>query len=181
MDQQRSNLEVQGLLLNPSSCAQRQTNPTVRVYCKGRARSTGSLCSKDPNSPTVFREEVLKANFRGRVAGGMTCFWLAGGECSAEVPVPTWVGGLIPAEELRGVYQIVVYSHWGRNSDSALLLLCCFLTAFPLFLSSFTSLVNNRLNLLLWNSGKAYKQEPGDTERLLYLGGHEVLLNFSSN
>ena len=34
------------------------------VYLQSQARSTGSLCSKDPYSLLVFREEILKANLQ---------------------------------------------------------------------------------------------------------------------
>ena len=34
------------------------------AFICSQARRTGSPCSKDPYSPVVFREEILKANLR---------------------------------------------------------------------------------------------------------------------
>ena len=75
-----------------------------------------------------------------------------------------------------------------RNQDPASSLRCCFLTAFPLFLHSLTPLISNCLDLPFGTQGMSrrlkpflYKQETGDMERLLYLGGsHSVLLSFIS-
>lgn len=53
--------------------------------------------------------------------------------------VVTWVGALVPAKQLKDVCQVVLYVPWG--AARTLLYGCtCFLTAFPLFLPSFTSL-----------------------------------------
>ena len=57
------------LLLNPGSCAQCSVRPSKlkrQVWSRFTAkakRGVQELSSKDPNSPTVFREEFLKANF----------------------------------------------------------------------------------------------------------------------
>ena len=73
-----------------------------------------------------------------------------------------------------------------RKGDPAPWLCYCFLTAFPWFLHSFTLLISNRLNLPFETQGRSeklkffpYKQETGDTERLLYARGpHRVLPGF---
>ena len=80
----------------------------------------GSLCSKDPNFPVVFREELLKAKFGVRPAGCVTFFWLEGGEVtgwsfrnlvlSLKLPSSSWVVALVLIEELR---DIVMYIPWG--------------------------------------------------------------------
>ena len=73
-----------------------------------------------------------------------------------------------------------------RNQDTSPSLHYRFWTAFPLFLYSLTPLSSNCLNLPFGTQGSSrrlkpfsYKQETGDIERFLHLGGtHRVLLGF---
>ena len=118
---------------------------------------------------------------------------------------PTWQGwgGVLVFAELKDKCQIIVYT----PSGGTWVLWLCFmvkllfkllyssscLTAFPLFLHSLTSLVSNWMGQLFGTQGRPrrrkpppffflYKQEMGDTERLLSLGGQcKVLLSFILN
>ena len=100
---------------------------------------------------------------------------------SLKLPSSTWVGALVPVEELRDLYQIVLYILPRRNQDPVPSLHCCF------FLHSLIPLISNCLNLPFGTQGRSkrlklfsYKQEMGDTERLLCPGGpHRVLLRFN--
>ena len=56
-------------------CTVRTHRTKPGVCCKSQARSRGSSCSKDPNSPAVSREEFLKANFLERTNKCMSFFW----------------------------------------------------------------------------------------------------------
>ena len=47
---------------------------------QGPNKEYGSLYARDPNSPMVFREEFLKANFGERASGCIPFFLLVGGE-----------------------------------------------------------------------------------------------------
>ena len=85
------------------------------------------------NRPNTFREVLLKATLGGRATGCVTFFSLVGGEVtgwcfrslshqpgsdqsgvcvlvlSLKLPSSTWVGTLVPVEELKDMYQIVMY------------------------------------------------------------------------
>ena len=86
----------------------------------------------------------------------------------------------------RCVSDCYVYP-FTMNQDPAPSLHYCFLTAFPLFLYSLTSLITSCLNLPFGTQGRSrrlkpfsYKQAMGDTKRPWYLGGpYRVLLGFS--
>ena len=97
---------------------------------QGQARRTGGSYLKDLNSLMGFREEFLKATFGVRAAGCMTFFWLVGSEvaewCFRNLshqlsdqsgvsegsyhPPPGW-GTLAPSEQLKDMYQIILYTH----------------------------------------------------------------------
>ena len=87
------------LLLHPSSwgCLIVRSNELKhwsweqrKFYCQNQARTMGGSCSKDLNSPGVFSEEFLKANFAGRATECGTFLWLVGGEVTGWV----WESGI---------------------------------------------------------------------------------------
>ena len=112
-----------------------------KVYCEGQARRTSSSYSEDPNFSMAFRDEFLKATFGVKVAGCMTFFWLVGGEVTGwcfrnlnhqpgsdqsgvyklglnmKSPSSTWVGVLVPAEQLKDMCWIVMDIPWGGTRD----------------------------------------------------------------
>ena len=73
--------------------------------------------------PSGFQEEFLKAKLGVRAIGYVTSFWVAGGEVigwcsrnlmlSLKLPSSTWVGTVVPVEELRDMCQIVLFIPWG--------------------------------------------------------------------
>ena len=87
---------------------------------QSQARRKGDSCSDIPDSPVVFRKKFLKAKFGVRAAECVTFFWLVDGEvtgwCSSnlvlslKLPSSTWVGALIPEEELKGIVMCIP---WG--------------------------------------------------------------------
>ena len=142
-----------------------------------------------------FREEFLKATFGVRAAGCMTFFWLVGSEvaewCFRNLshqlsdqsgvsegsyhPPPGW-GTLAPSEQLKDMYQIILYTHTHTHTHTHMYIsleeelgLCllnyCFLTAFALFLHSLTSLISNCLNLLFGSQGRPRRLKPFSTNK----------------
>ena len=87
-----------------------------------------------------------RQNFRGRAAGCVTLLWLAGGEvtgwCSRNLqsvwgphacaqPEVTilylgWGGYLVPIEELKDMYQIVMHNPFSFLQRTRTSSLCCF-------------------------------------------------------
>ena len=147
----------------------------------------GGSYSKNTNSPVSFKERFLKTTFGVRAAVYMTLFRLAGGEetgwcftnfnhqtsgsnqsgvcftVSMESASCSWVRVLVPAEELKDMYWIVVYFPWGRAQTLFLPLNYSFLTVF--FLYCPTSLISNCLNLPLGAQGRARRLKPFSTNR----------------
>ena len=111
-------------------------------------------------------EEFLKAKFGAGATGYVTCFCLVGGEVMDSVP------GMLCSAKSWKVYCYVY--PWRKNQDPALLLQYYFLTAFPLLLSSLTSLIRTTIWIcpfeLLESQGAqslfSYEQEaPQDSGR----------------
>ena len=152
--------------------------------------------------------KVFKGNIGGgRAAECVTFFCLVGGEVTGGVPGISIISLLVPTSLGSTSFCLAWDYHpppgWGPQvlQKLCIRLLCtspkedpgpcpllydCFLTAFPLFLHSHTSLIIDCLNLPFGTQGRprrlkpfSSKQETGDTEILLYLGGpHSVLLSF---
>ena len=78
-----------------------------------------------------------------------------------KLPTSTWVGAVVPVEELKG---ILLSPPLRRNQDS-LLLLYYFLTASPLFLHPPTSLISNCLNLSFGTQGRSRRLKPFPVDR----------------
>ena len=99
---------------------------------------------------------------------------------SLKSPSSTGMGALVPAEELRDMYQISVPIPQEELGPSHILPYC-------FFLHFLTPLISDCLNLPFGTRGRSwrqkpfsYKQEIESTERLVYLGGpHKVLLGFT--
>ena len=72
---------------------------------------------------------------------------------SLKLPSSTWVGALVPAEELKDEL-LYIYS-LRRNQDPALSPHYCFLTTPPLFLHSLPFLISNCLNLFFETQGRS--------------------------
>lgn len=139
-----------------------------KFYCKSQARTMDGSCSKELNSPMVFSEEFLKANFVGGLQSmGPSSDWLIGEVTgwvweagislpriymlmlSPKVAASTWMGAFVPIEELSNMFETLLFIPRGRSTASALWLHYCFLTAFPLSLGSLTSLISSCLSLPL--------------------------------
>ena len=122
----------------------------------------------------VFREKFSKAKFRVRAEEPVTLFSLVGeevmGRCSRnpvlslKLPSPSWVGRVCSSR---------------RSQDGAPF--CCSTVSWlapPLSPHPLLSLIRNCLRLSFGTQGRSwrlksssYKQEKGDTERLLYPTG----------
>ena len=101
---------------------------------------------------------------------------------SLKLPSSTWLGALVPVEELRDICIRSSCLSLEEEPGPCPKLHDCFLTTFPLFLHSFPPLISNCLHLPFGIQGKSrklklfsYKQVTGDTERLLYPGGPHSL------
>ena len=125
---------------------------------------------------------LLVVNLLVPTSLGSMCLW------STSTPSSTWVGAggvLVLTEQFKDVCQIV-YISLEEELVPVLLLTYCFLTAFPLFLRSLTSLINNCLSLLFGIQGRPRRPKPFSTKKkwtrrgFFYPGGpHRVLLGFN--
>ena len=88
-----------------------------------------------------------------------------------KIPSSTWVGALVPGEELRDLYQIVFHAPHPHPKGTRPSLSCTILSAFP-------RSPNCNCSCLLFGTQErpkglrsfSYKQEVGSLSGLLYLG-----------
>ena len=112
-----------------------------------------SSCTKGK----IWGERCRVCDFLWLVGGEITGWYSRNLVLSLKLPSSTWVGALVPTEELKGIGY--VYSLWW-NQDPALLLHYYFLTASPLFLHSLSSLISNCLNMPFGTQGRSRRLKP---------------------
>lgn len=149
-----------------------------KAHCRAE-QGKGRLVLRKPRSSMVWGN-VLWAGFEGRAAG-VRGLPVGGGEvpgllCSARSCILHLGGALVPEEELRDTAVQVP----GRSQDCSEAARFCLCTP-PFPDDSCWSLPFGTRG----RSGRlkpfSYRQETGDTERLLYPGGpHRVLLRVTS-
>ena len=173
------------LLPNTSSCAwctvrsNKLKLPGLeqrKVYCRAK-QGYWVACALKPQTPWWFSgRSFLKAKFGIRAAGCVTFLLLAGGEvtgqCSRDLvfrlklPSSTWVGALVPAEELKG---IVMYNLLGGTRTlpqgctivSWLFLLCFCIPSLPWLATVWICPLELREGQGVWMKPICYKQETG--------------------